>query len=190
MELTFKQRQALTFIEDYIEDEGSAPTLREIGRALGVSVGTAKDHLSALERKGAVTRNGFASRGVRLAAKSASIPILGRVFAGTLHEAVEESEGAVEVEKRYRGPDHFALRVRGDSMVDAGILEGDMVVVRAQPTAEDGDIVVARADGEATVKRLRRRAGRYVLEPANDAYRPIEGPFEIVGRVVSLRREI
>jgi len=187
-ELTSKQSAILDFIQGYVSENGSAPSLREIGRHFDLSVGTVQDQVEALRRKGALARQPVQARGIRLPSSAGQIPILGRVFAGTLHAAMEDVEGHLAIEKTRNASDLFALRVRGDSMEGAGIFDGDHVIVRRSPVANDGDIVVARMEDETTVKRLRLTAGKPLLCPENSRYRPIEGPFDIIGVVVELRR--
>lgn len=186
--LTPKQESILRFIQDYSAENQVPPTLREIGRAFDLSVGTVQDQVEALRRKGFLTREASRARGMRLPSGQNQVPILGRVFAGTLHAAYEDVEGHLAVEKSARMADLFALRVRGDSMTGAGIHDGDHVIVRRQPDAADGDIVVARLEDETTVKRLRARGGPPVLHPENPAYGDIAGPFDIIGVVIELRR--
>jgi len=186
--LTPKQERILEFIQDYSAANQVPPTLREIGRAFDLSVGTVQDQVEALRKKGYLTREASRARGVRLPTVSNQVPILGRVFAGTMHAAYEDVEGHVAVEKAARLSDLFALRVRGDSMINAGILDGDIVIVRRQPEARDGEIVVARMEDDTTVKRLRLDDGAPKLCPENPAYRDITGPFDIIGVVIELRR--
>ncbi len=187
-ELTPKQSAILDFIHGYVSENGSAPSLREIGRHFDLSVGTVQDQVEALRRKGALDRQPVQARGIRLPSSAGQIPILGRVFAGTLHAAMEDVEGHLAIEKSRNTSELFGLRVRGDSMEGAGIFDGDHVIVRRQPDANEGDIVVARIEDESTVKRLRYKGGRPLLCPENSHYQPIEGPFEIIGVVVELRR--
>jgi repressor LexA len=187
-ELTPKQAAILDFIHGYLSENGAAPSLREIGRHFDLSVGTVQDQVEALRRKGVLDRQPVQARGIRLPSSAGQIPILGRVFAGTMHAAMEDVEGHLPVDKHRSPIDMFALRVRGDSMEGAGIFDGDHVIVRRQPTAHDGQIVVARLEDDATVKRLRTVRGRPTLFPENSKYQPIEGPFEIIGVVVELRR--
>lgn len=187
-ELTSKQSAILDFIHGYVSENGSAPSLREIGRHFDLSVGTVQDQVEALRRKGALDRQPVQARGIRLPSSAGQIPILGRVFAGTMHAAMEDVEGHLAIEKNKNASELFGLRVRGDSMEGAGIFDGDHVIVRRQPEAREGDIVVARMEDDTTVKRLRYRSGRPLLCPENSKYRPIEGPFEIIGVVVELRR--
>ena len=187
-ELTPKQSAILDFIHGYVSENGSAPSLREIGRHFDLSVGTVQDQVEALRRKGALDRQPVQARGIRLPSSAGQIPILGRVFAGTMHAAMEDVEGHLAVEKVRNVSELFGLRVRGDSMEGAGIFDGDHVIVRRQAEARHGDIVVARIEDETTVKRLRLNGATPLLCPENSKYRPIEGPFDIIGVVVELRR--
>ncbi|MEZ4410578.1 MAG: transcriptional repressor LexA [Polyangiales bacterium] len=188
--------KVLAFVRERLL-KGEAPTVREVQSAFGFrSVESARAHLEALVEEGRLTKLPGQSRGYRLAegtpAGAALVPLVGRVAAGRLREALEDPDGYVAVRADLRG-EHFALRVEGESMVGAGILPGDVVVVRRQPTARDGDVVVARVGDEATVKTLRRRGGAVVLEPANPAFSPIvvtRGDLAILGRVVEVRRSL
>ena len=188
MPLTAKQNSVYRFIQRFIEEHQVPPALRDIGAHLGFSVGTAQDHVEAIRRKGYLSKENTRARGLKLAMGGMQIPVLGRVHAGNPHAAHENVEGHLPVGAGMSTTNHFALKVRGDSMIEAGILEGDMVVVRIQADANDGDIVVARLDDEATVKRLRRKSHKTFLEPANPRYPNIESEFELVGVVVEVRR--
>ena len=156
-------------------------------------MGTVQDHVRALVRKGFLQKEEGVARGIKLAHRSSSIdvPILGTVPAGRPVEAVENMLGSLSIPDRWRG-DVYALRVTGESMIDAGILDGDYVIVKKQSEAEDGDIIVALLDGEATVKYLERKNGRVRLLPANPRFAPIELTHSaeslIHGKVVSLQR--
>jgi len=188
-ELTPKQERIFQFIQEYVEENHLPPSLREIGKRFGLAVGTVQDQVEAIRRKGFLSKEGARARGLKLSWAAGQIPILGRVHAGPLHAAIENVEGHLPGGQHLSPRRHFALRVRGDSMIEAGILEGDMVIVRQQETAEEGDIVVAQVEDEATVKRFRRKDGRPFLEPANPNYSPIKDvPFQIVGVVVEVRR--
>lgn len=189
MNLTPKQQLILEFIQTTIETDHRPPSLREIGREFDLSVGTVQDQVEALRRKGFLTKDETKARGLRLPMGIQQIPIVGRVHAGALHAAIEDVEGYIPVGNTLAPSQHFALRVRGDSMIDAGILEGDTVIVRLQAVADPGDIVVARVDDEATVKYLRRNGLELFLEPANPRYNIIKGPFSILGVVVEVRRQ-
>jgi repressor LexA len=186
--LTTKQSAIYHFIQRHVERDHRPPSLREIGTHFDLSVGTVQDQVEAIRRKGFLEKDDAKARGLRLPVTAQQVPILGRVHAGPLHAAFEDVEGHVPVGMTLSPFQHFALRVRGDSMVNAGILEGDLVLVRAQPTAEPGDVVVARVDDETTVKRLERKGPKMILEPANPRYSAIEEPFDIVGVVVEVRR--
>lgn len=196
------------FVKDRIL-AGVPPTVREVQKALGFkSTATAREHLDRLVADGRLVRESGLSRGFRLPTASAGvghalqIPVLGRVQAGEWNLAVEDIAGYVWVPDRYAGrtrrtetPDErlFALRVRGESMTGKGILPDDLVIVRRQPDAESGQIVVALVDDEATVKTFRRRGRRIELHPANPAFdilRPDPEQLVILGRVVEVRREM
>lgn len=194
MSITAKQMEILRFIEAEIAQTGRAPTYRDIAKHCGgLAVGTAQDHVQALLRKGLLARSPGVARGLRLAHRSESIdiPILGAVPAGRPIEAFESQLGSIPVPARWKG-DLFALRVKGDSMIEAGILEGDYVIVRKQTHAENGEIVVAMIDGEATVKTLEKKSGRIRLLPENRRYEPIEldpsSENVLQGKVVSVQR--
>lgn len=175
---------------------GHPPTVREVMEAFGFrSPQTAREHLDALLEEGRLKKEPGVARGFRLPGRSGTptvmVPLLGRVPAGPLHLAIEELEGHLPVQTRSSPSELFGLRVRGDSMKDAGILDGDIVVVRRQPRADSGEIVVAMVGDEATVKRLRIKRGRIELHPENSAYAPIvpeHGDVKVLGRVVEVRR--
>jgi repressor LexA len=196
--LTPPQQKLLTYILDSIRGGGRPPTVREICHAFGYrSTGTARDHLHALEAKGHLKKLPGKSRGLIprnwpgiLQEKFPPMPILGRVPAGGPLLAEENIEGTLDLSEEFAGQKVFALKVHGDSMIDAGICEDDLVVVRAQNHAEPGDIVVALVDGESTVKRLARRAGKLWLQPANPRYQPIpvEGDTKVLGKVIGVIR--
>ncbi len=196
--LTARQRQILDYLIRRVQDQGYAPSIREIGQALGLkSPSTVHQHLVVLEQKGCVKRHGDRMRALELVDKapihagdSVDLPLVGRVAAGTPILADGHVEEHVAVPRRLCGDarECFVLEVRGDSMIGAGIVPGDLVIVRKQPTATPGDIVVALLGDEATVKTLAIEEGRPALVPANPEYRPIRGDFEIAGRVVGLIR--
>lgn len=193
-ELTGRQRQVLEFVERFSAEAGAAPTVREVASGTGVTIGPAQRHLKALVDKGYLRHRAGVSRGMDVASRApqAAVPILGRVPAGSPVPPLEDIEGHVHVDRHFVGKgNYFALRVRGDSMTGAGILDGDIVVVRQQQTAEHGEIVVALAGGEATVKRLHRKGRELWLEPENPKYRPIHSDdVRIAGKVVYLTRKI
>ena len=176
---------------------GLPPTVREVQRAFGfLSPQTAREHLEGLVREGRLGKEPGTARGYRLPARAGErppvlVPLLGRVPAGPADAAVEDLEGYVPVEAGRASGELFGLRVRGESMTGAGILSGDIVVVRRQATAESGDVVVALVGDEATVKRFKLRRGRVELQPENPAFRPIlpdPSAFALLGKVVEVRR--
>jgi repressor LexA len=199
--LNERSRQILAYIQDYSRDHGFPPTIREIGAAFGISsTNGVRYYLNLLERAGHLHRSGKISRGIGVPAAKAiarfpGIPLLGRVAAGQPILAEQNVDGTLDPAGMFGDPSGlFALRVRGDSMVDAGILDRDYVLVRSQERANPGEIVVALIDEEATVKYYRPRASRIELVPANDNYSPIVvGPdsgFRILGVVTGVIRTI
>jgi len=175
--LTPRQAQVLDLIRQHIDDTGYPPTRADIARELGFrSANAAEEHLKALARKGAIEMIPGASRGIRLP-ESSGIPVVGRVAAGSPVLAQEHIEDYCDLSPAFFRPraDYF-LVVQGDSMVEAGILDGDLLAVHSTPIARNGDIVVARIEDEVTVKRLRRRREKYRVElvPEHPDYAPIE----------------
>ena len=184
----------------YVERQlrnGVPPTVREVQTAMGFrAVQTAREHLEKLVKEGRLVKQSGKARGYRLPPHNPPrpeptlIPLLGQVQAGGLHEAIENQEGYVPIQEG--APDEFfALRVRGESMSGVGILPGDIVVVRVQPTAQTGEVVVALVGDEATVKTLKVRGRRIELHPENEAFEPIIPPrdaCQILGKVVEVRR--
>ena len=191
------RRKVFEFVRDRLL-AGDPPTVREVQEAFGFrAVQTARQHLERLVEDGRLVADRHKARGYRLpgAGRSLStmlVPVLGRVPAGALEEAVEDPDGYLPVDARSTAAgDLFALRVRGESMIGVGILPGDLVIVRRQPSADNGDIVVARVENEATVKTLRSRGRRVELHPENPAFDPIvldAGAVAILGKVVEVRR--
>jgi repressor LexA len=189
--------EILEFIERFTGQRGFPPTIREIGLEFGIaSTNGVRYHLNRLERAGKLKRNGKISRGIETArrpARPAGIPILGRVAAGQPILAEESYEGRLEADDLFGSSgEMFALRVRGDSMIEAGVFENDYVVVKQQDTASPGDMVVALLEDEATVKYYRPGPEGISLVPANSKYRPIvvqQGEtFRILGVVRGLVR--
>ncbi len=180
----------LEFITHFIQENGYAPSVREIGAGVGLrSTASVSYHLRALQEKGLLQGGDTKGRkrAIATCSRVGQIPIVGVVTAGIPILAVENQEGTMAWDG---DPSCFALRVRGDSMINAGILSGDKVVVRPQSTADDGQIVVARIADEATVKRLRRKNGEIWLMPENPAYEPIDGSeAELIGIVKAVVRE-
>lgn len=175
-DLTPRQQEILALIRDHLETRGCPPTRAEIARALGFrSANAAESHLRALARKGVLELVPGASRGIRLAeAAAGGLPLIGRVAAGAPILAEENIEGRYRLDPDLFHPHaDYLLRVRGDSMRDAGILDGDLLAVHRAPEAANGQIVVARLDDEVTVKRFRRRGHSVELSAENPAYAPI-----------------
>ena len=199
--LTPRQRRIMEFIAQTVRDRGYPPTVREIGEAVGLtSSSSVHAQLANLERLGLLHKDPTKPRAITTSEPKPDgvpIPLVGRIAAGTPVMAVEHVEEYLTVPMGFvGGGDHFALRVTGDSMVGAGILDGDVVVVRSQDEAEDGDIVAALlpgpAEDEATVKRLRRQRGRVMLAPENPALEPFEMDPEgrVLGKVVAVLRKL
>jgi repressor LexA len=198
--LTQRQRQVLQFVTTFADSNGYPPSQREIAGHLKVS-GTlpVMKHLAALERKGYIKRGDSVNRGITLTtanSRSTSLPIVGTVRAGQLSTAVEDIQGYFSVDHlAVKGADCFFLRISGNSMINAGILDGDLALVRPQTTAEKKDIVVAMLDGEATVKWFYREADHIRLQPANPDMKPIliypeDGEVTIIGKVTGIYRQL
>lgn len=185
-----KSEKIVEFVKQFTYENGFPPSIREIGAAVGLrSTASVSYHLQQLQDKGLLQASGDKGkkRTVVTAQRGGYIPVVGVVTAGLPILAVENQEGTMVWDG---DPECFALRVRGDSMIGAGILDGDKVVIRPQQTAEDGQIVVARIGDEATVKRLHRRNGQILLMPENDNYEPIDGSeADIIGLVRAVVRE-
>ena len=185
-----KAQMIVDYVNQFIQENGYSPSVREIGAAVGLrSTASVSYHLQALQDKGLLQSPGSKGRkrAIVTTVRPGQIPVIGVVTAGLPILAVENQEGTLCWDG---DPSCFALRVRGDSMINAAILSGDLVVVRPQQHADDGQIVVARIGDEATVKRLRRRNGEIWLMPENDNYAPIDGTeAEIIGLVKAVVRE-
>jgi repressor LexA len=207
MDLTKRQQEIFDFIKRYAAEHGYPPTVRDIGKAVGLaSSSTVHAHLANLERLGLLRRDpskpralelldkavGSVAGGVRTALGNGGLPLVGQVAAGQPILAEENIEEYIEVPGVAGGTEgEYILRVRGDSMVDAGMLEGDYVVVRPQETAQDGDIVVALVGEEATVKRFFREPDHVRLQPENATMEPIRSKdVKVLGRVVGLFRSV
>lgn len=194
-ELTKKQQAVLSFLQERAES-GLPPTVREICTAAGIkSTSTVHAYLKTLEDGGYISRQSGLNRAIRVNAPQAAkpmpgrVPLLGRVTAGMPILAVEEVEDYVPYTGHLDVKDLFALRVCGTSMINAGILDGDVVIVQRTPTAENGDIVVALIGEEATVKRFFKEDGHFRLQPENPEFAPIIVPeVAVLGRVISLVR--
>ena len=206
---TDKQRRILEVIREFTAEMGYPPSVREIGERVGLSSSsTVQSHLKTLERRGLLRRDPTKPRALvpsdmvlRAAAPAArrdpategvAVPIVGRVAAGVPITAVENVEDTFVLPASFVGRNGaFMLRVKGDSMIEAAILDGDLIVVEPQPTAENGQIVVALIDGEATVKTFYREAGRIRLQPENRAMAPIYvDDVTVVGRVEAVVRRL
>ena len=185
-----KADMILDYVNHFIQENGYAPSVREIGAAVGLrSAASVSYHLQQLQQKGLLQAPDAKGkkRAIVTSVRPGQIPVVGVVTAGMPILAIENQEGTMAWDG---DPNCFALRVRGESMIGAGILDGDRVIVRPQQTANDGQIVVARIGDEATVKRLSRRNGEIWLLPENPAFPPIDGSeAEIIGIVKALCRE-
>ena len=202
MELTGRQQEIWTFLVDYVDRHGYPPTVREIGGAVGLaSPSTVHAHLANLERAGLLRRDPTKPRALELTGRETAatetmpkLPLLGQIAAGAPLLAEQNVEDELAVPERLRGD--FLLRIKGDSMIEAGILAGDIVVVRRAQEARNGDIVVAlvgddESADEATVKTFYREAGRVRLQPENSALEPIYADHvQILGKVVGVFREL
>jgi repressor LexA len=205
--VTERQRAILEYLHEYVDEHGYPPTVREIGEAVGLrSPSTVHAHLAQLERAGALKRDPTKPRAIELAgrrraeqpaeAEMPRLPLLGQIAAGGPLLADQNVEEEIGVPEPLSSGADFLLRVKGDSMVNAGILDGDIVVVQRREDARNGEIVVALAGDdetadEATVKRFFRENGRIRLQPENDALEPIYSPYvQILGRVVGVFRRL
>ena len=208
-ELTSRQEEILEYIKKYAKENRMPPTVREIGNHFEISsTNGVRSILAALIKKGYINRSPRLSRGIEVidndksgnAAETPSntieIPIVGRVAAGTPILAVQNLEGTVTIDRDFLAcrSDVFALRVKGDSMINAGIFDGDLIFARQQKTAERGEIIVAQIDNEATVKYYHPLADHVELRPANPRYRPIivknDKDFTIAGKLIGVMRKV
>jgi len=202
--ITERQQEILDFIKSMVVERGMPPTMREIGEYFGIrSTNGVEKHLVALERNGLIVRERGTSRGIMLPgsrrerSQVGTIPLLGRVAAGMPVLSPENREGDITVDFSMfaiRTADKvFALAVRGESMIEAQIKDGDTVIVKEQSTVQNGDIVVAMADGEATVKRFYREGPKVRLQPENKTMKPMvfdKGDLRIIGKVVGMLRKV
>jgi len=196
---TERQRRILQVIGEFTAERGYPPSVREIGERVGLSSSsTIHAHLKALEKRGLISRDPTKPRALRSEVGSASrdalvVPIVGKVAAGQPITAAENLEGEFVLPSAFvpKASDAFMLRVQGDSMIEAAILDGDLILVRPQRTADNGEVVVAMLDGEATVKRFYREPGRIRLQPENREMAPIyASDVEIIGRVEAVVRRL
>ena len=192
-QLSKMQQKIYEYIASCIREQGYPPSVREIGEAVGLkSPSTVHFHLKHLEEAGVIENGAGKGRAITLTETSVQedrVPIVGNVAAGSPILAEECIEDYLTFDTGGRAGEYFALRVRGESMLNAGILPGDLVVVRRQQVASNGEIVVAMIDDEATVKRFSRRNGHIWLLPENDAYSPIDGTYaQILGKVAAVVR--
>jgi repressor LexA len=201
-ELTHRQKQIMEFIMQHIDMHGYPPTVREIGEAVNLSSSsTVHAHLRNLEEKGLIRRDAILTRAIKIVEggsapikprKTMNLPVLGRVAAGKPILAVEDVEDVFPVPQDFlNGEEGFMLEVKGDSMIEDGIRSRDYVIVRRQSSANNGDIIVAQVDNEATVKRFYKETNRIRLQPSNSSMGPMYfDDVVIVGKVVGLIRKM
>lgn len=190
--LTPKQQRIYDYILEFTEQQGYPPSVREIAQAVGLkSPSTVHFHMKALEEAGVIQKCAGKTRAVTPVhgLERHQVPVLGSVAAGAPILAEEHVEDYLTFDLGGREEEHFALKIRGESMVKAGILPGDLVVVHRQATADNGEIVIALLGDEATCKRLQRKNGHVQLLPENDGYQPIDGDdAQVLGKVVAVVR--
>lgn len=192
-ELTNTQQKMFDFIKSEIDSRGIAPSVREIGRAIGLkSTSSVQHQLDCLENKGYIIRDANLKRTIRIANVGTNptyVPLVGTVTAGMPILAEQLIEDYIPVPTKANGKKLFALKIKGDSMVNAGIYDGDVVIIEQTPVAENGEIVVALIDNEATVKRFYKENGHFRLQPENDNYEPIiVDELSVLGKVKMLVR--
>lgn len=195
-QLTERQREIYEFIKEKIESRGYGPTVREIGQHFDIkSPNGVMCHLKALEKKGFINRQGFSARAIQLVGvrpNAASLPLLGVVAAGTPTAAMEQADEDLDMKEMFDGRDNFALRVKGESMIEDHIEDGDFVIIHKQETARNGERVVALIEGEATLKKFYKERSRVRLEPANGSMKPIyvepNKDIRILGTLVGVLR--
>jgi repressor LexA len=195
VKITPKQQKVLDFIQDKITKDNLPPTIREIAAALGFSsTGTVRDYLKTLEKKGYLKRANNKARSMELLQGGPhKIRLLSSIPAGKPNEAHEDKDTYLDLEQMFSRKsakgEVFALKVKGDSMSDAGIMDGDIAIIRKQLTADNGDIIAALLEyNEVTLKRLRREGNKFFLEPANKNYQPIHKDFSILGKLIAILR--
>jgi len=198
--ITKRQREIYEFIYSCVSDGGIPPSIREIGEKFNIrSTNGVEGHLLALEKSGLIVRERGKSRSIYLHSDKpimATIPILGRVAAGSPVLSPENMEGEVAVDSKLLSISNsnvFAVKVVGESMINAHIVDGDLLIVRAQDSAQNGDIIVALVEGEATVKRYIQEANRIRLQPENANLKPLyleDGDFQVVGKAIGMFRRI
>ena len=196
-QLTDRQREIYDFIQEKIENRGYGPTVREIGQEFEIkSPNGVMCHLKALEKKGLIRKEPGAARAIQLVDRrppTYGLPLFGKVAAGQPLPAVEQADDRLEFDSLFGGPERFALRVKGDSMIDDHIQDGDYVVIRRQETAQNGEPVVAMIDNEVTLKRFYREHDRIRLQPSNAELEPIivddQQDIKILGVLVGVLRK-
>jgi repressor LexA len=197
-DLTPRQRSIFEFLIKFIKKQGYPPTVREIGEHFGFLWPAASGHLRALERKGFIRINPLRSRGIEVKgikeAAGFTVPVIGKVTAGKPILAVEDIEGHMLIDKTlFKTEDAFSLRIKGESMIDAGILDGDYVIVKPQTSIESGEIAVALIGDEATVKRIYIKKTQIILKPENKDMKPVAynpDSVKIIGKVIGVVRKI
>lgn len=197
-ELTPRQRSIFEFLIKFIKKQGYPPTVREIGERFGFLWPAASGHLRALERKGFIRINPLRSRGIEIKgikeAAGFTVPVIGKVTAGKPILAVEDIEGHMLIDKTlFKTEDAFSLRIKGESMIGAGILDGDYVIVKPQTSIESGEIAVALIGDEATVKRIYTKKTQIILKPENKDMKPVAynpDSVKIIGKVIGVVRKI
>lgn len=196
--LTERQKAVMKFISSYVDDHGYPPTMREIGAHFGFTWPAARGHLAALEKKGIIRLNPLKSRGIEIPGlkrkNSLALPVAGRVRAGKPALAIEDIESHIIVDKNlFRDSQAFALKITGDSMMDAGILDGDYVVVKPQKEIASGEIGAVLIGDEATVKRVSIKKDSVILMPANRNMKPVtyrSGDISVIGRIIGVIRKL
>ncbi|MEK7544093.1 MAG: transcriptional repressor LexA [Patescibacteria group bacterium] len=189
--LTGKQKNTLDFINSFLREKGFSPSLHEIANYLGKNLSTAQYYVNELEEKGYLTKNANKARGISPITNQHNIPLLGYIAAGKPIEPIENPEeiqvpSNIEIDSRYP---HYALKIKGDSMIDMGILDKDIVLIKHQMTANNGEVIVAITEDGATLKVFRKRGGKITLEPRNKNYLVIEPQkLEVRGKFVGLIR--